>query len=97
MYLLYFVIIFHLVIGMTEIRISFIQKDALRKFGWNWPTSSGEEDFLILVLSMLFCYFIIISICKSTWPFIWTNTHGDFCQVRLKLDSSGSGEKFELD
>ena len=79
MYFIFFVIIFHLEIGMTlnlkklkKLELS-STKDALRKFGWNWPTDSGEKDFLILVLSMYFCYFVIISIWKSSWPFIWTN------------------------
>ena len=35
-------------------------------FGWNWPRGSGEEDFLIL--SMYFCYFIIISHWKGRSP-----------------------------
>ena len=25
------------------------------------------------ILSMYFCYFVIISPCKRAWPFIWTN------------------------
>ena len=29
------------------------------KFGWNWPKGSGEGNFLII--SMYFCYFVIIS------------------------------------
>ena len=41
------------------------------KFGWNWPSSSGEEDFLIS--SMYFRYFLIISPWKRAGPFIWTN------------------------
>ena len=41
------------------------------KFGWNWPSVSGEEDFLIS--SMYFHYFIIISPWKRVGPFIWTN------------------------
>ena len=40
------------------------------KFGWNWPSGSGEEDFLIS--SMYFCYFKIISPWKRVGPFIWT-------------------------
>ena len=36
-------------------------------FGWNWPTGSGEDDFKIL--SMYFCYFVIISPWKRTSPF----------------------------
>ena len=41
------------------------------KFGWNWLSGSGEEDFLIL--SMYFHHFIIISPLKRPGPFIWTN------------------------
>ena len=41
------------------------------KFGWNWLSGSGEEDFLIS--SMYFRYFIIISPWKRVGPFIWTN------------------------
>ena len=38
-------------------------------FGWNWPSSSGEEDFL--KLSFYFYYFPIISPLEKAWPFIW--------------------------
>ena len=41
------------------------------KFGWNWPSGSVEEDFLIS--SMFFRYFVIISPWKRAGPFIWTN------------------------
>ena len=41
------------------------------KFGWNWPSGFGEEDFLIS--SMYFRYFVIISPWIGTGPFIWTN------------------------
>ena len=41
------------------------------KFGWNWSSDSGEEDFLIS--SMYFRYFVIISPWKRAGPFIWTN------------------------
>ena len=41
------------------------------KFGSNWPSGSGEEDFLIL--SMYFRYFVIISPWKRAGPVIWTN------------------------
>ena len=40
------------------------------KFGWNWPSCSGE-DFQIS--SMYFRYFVMISLWKRAWPFIWTN------------------------
>ena len=39
------------------------------KFGWNRPNGSAE-DFKIL--SMYFCYFVIISHWKRAWPFIFT-------------------------
>ena len=41
------------------------------KFRQNWPSSSAEEDFLIL--SMYFRYFVIISPWKIAGSFIWTN------------------------
>ena len=41
------------------------------KFGWNWSSGSWKEDFKIL--SMYFCYVIIISPWKRAEPFIWTN------------------------
>ena len=40
-------------------------------FGWNWPSDSGEEDFLNL--SMYFRNFIIFSPWKRAGPIIWTN------------------------
>ena len=48
-----------------------LPKDALCQFGWNWPSGSGEEVFLIP--SVYFCYFLIISPWKRAGPFIWTN------------------------
>ena len=41
------------------------------KFGLNWPSGSGEEDFQNL--SMCFCNFVFISPWKKEGPFIWTN------------------------
>ena len=41
------------------------------KFGWNWPSDSCEEDFQIL--SMYFCYFVIMTSRKRACPFVWTN------------------------
>ena len=41
------------------------------KYCWNWPSGSGEEDFLIS--SMYFRYFLIIPPWKRAGPFIWTN------------------------
>ena len=40
------------------------------KFGWNWPSGSGEEDFLNFLNA--FHYFVIISPWKRAGPFIWT-------------------------
>ena len=40
------------------------------KFGWNWLSGSGEEDFLIS--SMYFHYFVIISPQKKMGPFIFS-------------------------
>ena len=40
------------------------------KFGWNWPSGSGEE---FLNLSMYFRNFVIISHWKKERIFIWTN------------------------
>ena len=42
------------------------------KFGWNWLTGSGEEDFLNFV-NFFFRYFLIISPWKRVGPFFWTN------------------------
>ena len=41
------------------------------KFGCNWSSGSGEEDFKIL--SMYYCYFTIISILEKGSVLIWTN------------------------
>ena len=41
------------------------------RFVWNWPSSSGEGE-LFKILSMYFCFFIIISPWKRAWPFVWT-------------------------
>ena len=42
------------------------------KFGWNWPSGSGEEDFF-LISPMYFSYFVIISPWKRVGPFICRN------------------------
>ena len=67
------------------------------KFGWNWPSGSGEED--LLISSMYFCNFIFISPWKRAGAFIWTNLNPlhlrMFC---AKFDwnwPSGSGEEDE--
>ena len=65
------------------------------KFGWNWLSGSGEEDFLIL--SMYFCFFVIISPWKRSGPFILTNLN--LLHPRMHIDkfgwnwSSDSGEE----
>ena len=41
------------------------------KFGWNWPSRSGEEDFKIFWIEIY--YFVTISPWSRAWPFIWTN------------------------
>ena len=43
------------------------------KFGWNWPTGSGEED--LKHLSMYFRNFVIISPWKRARHFFWTNVN----------------------
>ena len=57
------------------------------KFGWNWSSGSGEEDFLIS--SMYFHNFVIISPWKRAGPFNWTNLNPlhprMLCAVWLKL------------
>ena len=67
------------------------------KFGWNWPSGSGEEDFLIS--SMYFHYFIIMSPWKRVGPFIWTNLnplHPRMLCAKFGWNSpSGSGEEDE--
>ena len=67
------------------------------KFCWNWPSGSGEEDFLIL--SMYFCYFVIISPWKRAGPLIWTNLnplHPRMLCAKFGWNwPSGSGEEDE--
>ena len=50
---------------------SFHPRMLFAKFGWNRPSDSGEEEFLIL--SIYFFYFVIISTWKRAGPFIWKN------------------------
>ena len=65
------------------------------KFGWNWLSGSGEENFLIL--SMYFHYFVIISPWKRAGPFNWTNMTplhpGILCAKFGWNWPSGSGEE----
>ena len=49
------------------------------KFGWNWPSGSGEEDFLNF--SMYFRNFVIISPGKRARPFIWTNLNSLYLRM----------------
>ena len=76
---------------------SLSSKDACAKIDWNWLSGSGEEDFLIL--SMYFCYFVIISPWKRAWPFIWTNLnplHPRMLCAKFGWNwPSGSGEEVE--
>ena len=64
------------------------------KFGWNWHSGSGEEDFLIS--SMYFSFFVISSPWKRTGTFIWTNLNSlhprMFCDKFGWNKPSGSGE-----
>ena len=39
------------------------------KFSWNWPSGSGEDDYLIL--SMYFRNFEVISPWKKSEPIMW--------------------------
>ena len=65
------------------------------KFGWNWPSGSGAEDFYKLWI--YFYYFPIIPPLGRAWPFIWTNLN----QLHLRMLCakvgwnwlSGSGEE----
>ena len=45
------------------------------KFSWNWPSGSGEEDFLIssMFFPPLFRTYVIISPWKRAGLFIWIN------------------------
>ena len=66
------------------------------KFGWNWPSGSGEEDFWIS--SMFVRYFVIISPWKRAGPFIWTNSNPLYPRMHCAKFgcwnwSSGSGEE----
>ena len=67
------------------------------KYGWNWPSSSGEEDFLIS--SMYFHYFVIIYPWKRAGSFIWTNLnplHPKMLCTKFGWNwPSGSGEEDE--
>ena len=75
MYFNYFIVIFPWRRGGSFIwtNLNLLHSRMLcAKFGWNWLSGSGEEDFF-LISSMYFHYFVIISPCKRAGPFIWTN------------------------
>ena len=67
------------------------------KFGWNWLSGSGEE--VVLIASMYFHYFVIISPWKRARPFIWTNLnplHPRMLCAKFGWNwPSGSGEEDE--
>ena len=67
------------------------------KFGWNWLSGSGEEDFIIS--SMYVCSFVNISPWKRAGPFIWTNLNPFHPMMQCaKLGwnwPSGSGDEIE--
>ena len=47
------------------------QRMLCAKFRWNWPCGSGEKACQISLMYSRF--FVIISVWKIAWPFIWTN------------------------
>ena len=67
------------------------------KFGWNWLSGSGKEDFW--KSSIYFYYFPIISPLGRAWFFIWTNLNplhqGILCAKFGRNWLSGSGEDDE--
>ena len=67
------------------------------RFGWDWLSGSGEEDFL--VSSIYFRYFVFISPWKRAGPFIWTNLnslHPRMLCAKFGWNwPSGSGEEDE--
>ena len=66
------------------------------KFGWNWPSGSGED---CLISSMYFRCFVIIYTWKRAGPFIWKKL--EFPHLRMLCAKfgwnlpSGSGEEEE--
>ena len=54
------------------------------KFGWNWSSSSVEDD--VLILSVYFCYFILIFPCGHSLNKHESSTPKNvLCQVWSKL------------
>ena len=67
------------------------------KFGWNWPSGSGEKDFFNFV--NVFLLFVIISPWKRVGPFMWTNLNPIYPRMQCAKFGwnwpSGSGEEDE--
>ena len=65
------------------------------KFGWNWPSGSGEDDFFNFVY--VFSLFRNYPLLGKNWPFIWTNLNSlqpmMHCAKFGWNRSSGSGEE----
>ena len=59
------------------------------KFGWNWLSDSGEQN--LLISSIYFRNFFIISSRERMGPFIWTNlnpfTQGWFVPSLVEIGS----------
>ena len=76
---------------------SLTPKELCAKFGWNWPSGSGEKDFLIL--SMYFLRFLKYLPMEKGGPFIWTNLnplHPMMLCAKFGWNwPSGSGQKDE--
>ena len=68
-------------------------KDDLCHVWFNWPSGSGEKDFL----KSYFYYFVIISPWKRAGPFIWTNLNPLYPRMLCAKFGwnwlSGSGEE----
>ena len=60
-----------LILSMNFCLNTLFQRRLYTKFGWYWINGSWEEDFQIL--SIYFCYLVIISTWKWAWPFILIN------------------------
>ena len=67
------------------------------KFGWNWFSRSGKEEFVIS--SMCFRFIVIFSSWKKTKPFIWINLNPLYQRMLCAKFGwnwpSGSGEEDE--
>ena len=58
------------------------------KFDWNQRSGSGEED--ILISSIYFRYFVIISPWKRAGPFIWINLNSLYPRMHCAKFDIGS-------